>query len=389
MKIWYLTRTYYPYQNGGGPLLRTGAVKYLEELGWEVTVVMPNYGSNNVNIDNNIIQIPFKHIQKFSSLLERLGIYEDYLDKWVKNAFEYLKNKVKEDDIVFATSGGELGMIKIGSLLEEKLGCKFIVNFHDPLQYGYMNGLRPDKKPHIGREKSQEKYLNNVDLIITSSQYYANVLSKRFSYLKDKIHNNYFGYVEPMELLNNTKLKDGKLCIAYVGTMGSTQKPEMLYEAYKRVTNKENIQLFFVGDRSHYKPLQKINDDNIKFIDFLPHDIFLKFMTENIDVGFVSLANDYYGACVPSKIYEYINLGLPILGALPEGDGKEIINTNNYGIACNYNDLSALTKAIETLQDRNYLEKVRINIKAHHDEWSMKQKIKEVDVLIQKLMEQK
>ena len=51
-KIYYLTRTYYPYQKGGGPLMRMGAVKYLQELGWNVIVVMPNYGSNKINIDD-------------------------------------------------------------------------------------------------------------------------------------------------------------------------------------------------------------------------------------------------------------------------------------------------------------------------------------------------
>jgi len=95
-KIYYLTRSYSPYQKGGGPLMRTGAVKYLQELDWDVTVVMPNYNSKEVIIENNIIQIPFegKHIQKLASLLERVGVYEDYLDKWIENAFEHLKDKI-------------------------------------------------------------------------------------------------------------------------------------------------------------------------------------------------------------------------------------------------------------------------------------------------------
>ena len=98
-KIYYLTRSYSPYQKGGGPLMRTGAVKYLQELGCYVTVIMPNYNSKELIIENGIIQIPFKgtHIQKLASLLERIGIYEDYLDKWVENAFEYLKDKVKKE----------------------------------------------------------------------------------------------------------------------------------------------------------------------------------------------------------------------------------------------------------------------------------------------------
>ena len=54
-KIYYLTRSYSPYQKGGGPLMRRGAVKYLQDLGWDVTVVMPNYGFNGVNIYDNVI----------------------------------------------------------------------------------------------------------------------------------------------------------------------------------------------------------------------------------------------------------------------------------------------------------------------------------------------
>ena len=78
-KIYYLARSYSPYQKGGGPLMRAGAVKYLQELGWEVTVVMPNYNSKEVIIENNIMQIPFKgkHIQKLASLLERVGVYSN------------------------------------------------------------------------------------------------------------------------------------------------------------------------------------------------------------------------------------------------------------------------------------------------------------------------
>jgi len=55
-------------------------------------------------------------------------------------------------------------------------------------------------------------------------------------------------------------------------------------------------------------------------------------MNVSIDVGSVSLFNDYLGACVASKIYEYINLEIPIISALPLDDGKDIINAIGYCI---------------------------------------------------------
>jgi len=385
-KIYYITRSYYPHQKGGGPLMRTGAVKYLKELGWDVTVVMPNYESKEFKIEDDIWQIPFKgkHIQKLASLFERAGIYEDYLDKWVDNTFEYLMDKITKNDVVFTTSGGELGMIKLGSLLKDKIGCKFIVNFHDPLNYGYMNGLRRDKKPHIGRVKAHGKYMQNADLIITSSEYYSDTLKKRFNNLADKIHNNYFGYIKEIDLSQYKKQLSGKLRIAYAGAMSSTQKPELLYEAYK-ILGSNNVELYFIGNRKNYKPLQNIDDNNVHFIDFLPHEEFLKFMCENIDVGFVSLVGDYYGACVPSKIYEYINLGLPILGALSNGDGKEMINELGFGLACKYDDIENLSKNIQNILNNEKLINYEKNVLDKKFEFSMSEKIKEVDSLLRLL----
>ena len=386
MKIWFLTRSLSPYQKGGGPLLRNGQIDSLKRLGWDIRVITPNYISKELYIADNIIQIPFKfkYIQKLTSLLERLGIYEDYLDRWVDEAYIYLKNKVQKEDILFATSGGELGMIKLGSLLKETIKCKLIVNFHDPLNYGYMNGLRRDKKPHIGREKAHKKYISNADLIITSSEYYANVLKNRFNTLKDKIHNNYFGYIKKIDTNNYKKIASKKLRIAYVGTMGVTQKPELLYEAYKHLNNSD-IELYFIGNISNYKPLKDIDDINVHFIDFMPHNDFLAFMCENIDIGFVSLVSDYFGACVPSKIYEYINLELPMIGALPNGDGKDIINDMGYGIASHYTNLNDLVLSIKRMKDKKYLNSIKNKILKDKESWSMENRIIEVDSLLREL----
>lgn len=384
MKIWYLTRSLYPYQKGGGPLLRLGQINFLRKLGWSVQVIVPNYNTNNLIIEDNIIQIPFKfrYIQKITSIFERVGIYEDYLDRWVDEAFKYLKDKIKQEDTIFATSGGELGMIKLGSLLKKEIGCKFVINFHDPLNYGYMNGLRRDKKFHIGREKAHEKYMKNADLILTSSEYYANVLSSRFTYLSDRIVNNYFGYIEKLEIEKYQKKYSKKIKIAYVGTMGETQKPELLYEAWKLLND---IEIYYIGDYQNYKPLNSIKEKGVYFIDFMPHNKFLQFMSENIDIGFVSLASDYFGACVPSKIYEYINLGLPMIGALPNGDGIEIINSQGYGLASKYDDIELLSKNIQKMKNRNYLDSIKNKILEDRDSWSMENKILEVDKLLKEI----
>lgn len=386
MKIWFLTRSLYPYQKTGGGQIRLGQVSYLKKLGWNIKIIMPTYNDNSIKYIDNIIQIPYIQTQKLASFFERVGIYEDYLDKWVYDAFEYLKNKITKEDIIFTTSGGELSMIKLGSLLKDKIDCKFVVNFHDPLDYSLVHGLKLNNKFHISREKQEKKYLNNSDMIITSSKSNQNSLIYKYLQFKDKIECNYFGYIKKLDMLDANKKKSNKLKIAYAGNMGALQQPEILYKAYQRLKNKSNVEIYFIGDSKNYKPLSGIDDTRVKLIDFMPHGEFLKFMIENIDIGFVSLANDYLGACVPSKIYEYINLGLPMIAALPAGDGIEIINKNGYGIACNYNDIESIMNAIMKFTDKKYLKGIKNRVILDRNRWSMQTQIKEIDKLLRGLV---
>jgi len=381
-KIYYLTRSLAPYQKGGGPLMRTSGVKYLKEFGWDVIVVMPNYYDSELNITDNIIQIPFSHIQKLASLYEKIGFYEDYLDKWVNRAYLYLKDKILEHDIVFSSSGGDLASVKLGSIIQKEVGCKFVINFRDPIVYTLVNGLKVDKKPHVSREKTEKKYISNADLIITSSKSFQVALQSKYPFLKEKIVNNYFGYMQ--EVVLKKKKKSDKLRIAYSGSMRSVQKPEILHEAAKLLNRSEDIELYFIGDASAYKPVGDLN--GVTHISCMPHDEFLQFMLEHIDVGFVSLASDYLGVCVPSKIYEYINLGLPILGALPKGDASELINDRGYGKSVYFDDVHALSLAIEKFLEEDFLESCQNKILQEREEWSMKHRLLEVDLLLKGLL---
>ena len=213
MRLFYITRSYAPYDEGGGALMRRWTVDYLTDMGWDVQVVRPEYKQRRYYKKENVLNIPFaqRYRQKLLSLLERIGWHEDYLDPWVKSSFPYLLKIIKKEDMIFCTSGGELGTIKLGSILKEKIGCKLIVNFRDPLNYGYMQGIRRDMKPHVGRIGAQRKYLSNADLIVTSSKRYCKILQSGFPELGDKIHSNYFGFGKFPKENNVKKHKISKL----------------------------------------------------------------------------------------------------------------------------------------------------------------------------------
>jgi hypothetical protein len=165
--------------------------------------------------------------------------------------------------------------------------------------------------------------------------------------------------------------------------MSCAQKPEMMLELLKY---SDRVRLFFVGDRSGYYPLKNINDSRVEFIDYLPHDKFLNFMQKDMDIGFVSLSQNYFGACIPSKIYEYINLNLPMFGMLPKGDAQDIINKNGYGIAIDFDKPYLIDSALNKLIDRENIKKYRQNIAIDRSKWSFENRFKKVDKYIKYLM---
>jgi len=368
--IYYLTRSYLPLKTGG-VLMRISAVKELSKY-FAVEVVTPHYKSNDSLKLDNVIYIACNYNLSIAFWLERLGLYEDYLDTWVYDAFKQLSDTIRKDDLIIATSGGELGCIKLGSKLKSHIGCKLVINFRDPLDFSLVNGKILDNSFHINRDKLENKYIHQADLIITSSQTNQKSLQSKYPEISRRIVNNHFGYIDQIKIKKKTY--STKVRIAYGGVFLSEQSPHILAEVASRY---DDVEIIFIGNWQTYKPLLPYKD-TCRFIPSLDHAEYLRFMMENVDIGFVSLTSDYLGACVPSKLYEYINLGLPILGALPGGDAKDIINGSGYGVAVSYDDPIALRTAILEMKGQDALQKYSSAVMRDRDSWAMENKINEV-----------
>jgi hypothetical protein len=379
MRLFFLTRSYLP-EITGGTQIRSAQVRILVRQGFDVTVVTPNYKGDRVVVDGKVLRLPGR-VSPFAPYFERLGFCEDYLDAWVKSARQYLVPVVRKKDIVFATSGGELGNIKLGSLLKASVGCTFVVNFHDPLDFSLVNGLKLQDGFHLTRDRQEARYLANADLVVTTSLANRDSLQKKYAHLADRIRNSFFGYIEKSPLVG--KKPSRRLRIAYGGAFTKAQAPETL----ARIAEKSSpVDVFFIGDSSEYGPLKAFRS-RFNFIDRMDRSEYARFLMENIDVGFLCLRDAYLGACVPSKLFEYINLGIPILGALPPGDARTIINGNQYGIACDHDDYNTLGRSLDRFRSAAFLDSTRARILQDRDSWSMEERIRDVVSWLRELCE--
>jgi hypothetical protein len=197
--------------------------------------------------------------------------------------------------------------------------------------------------------------------------------------LSDKIINSYFGFVQLEELI--TKKPHKNLRIGYGGSFLTVQSPEILAQV---AGDLDNVEIHYIGNHSKYRPLKNFEGRCI-LVDTIDHMAFKRYLMDNIDVGFVSLSKDYLGACVPSKIFEYINLGLPILGALPNGDAKDLINNSSYGIACYYKDHASILGAVMRFREKGFYNEIREKVVADRNMWTMETQIKEIIVLLKQM----
>jgi len=376
MRIWYITRTYLPEKTGGA-LVRIAQVDYFRSQGATVTIVAPNYLDNDITITETEIRLPYRKSRiRLDQILERSGIYEDYLDRWVDDTLTLLRQRVHRDDCIFATSGGELACIKLGSKLKDAVGCKFVVNLHDPVDYTRVSGRKINHLPHVSREKQEFAYLKNANLVITSSATNGNSLVAKYPEMAERIRCSYFGYMTSADVSKNKETKG--LTIVYGGTYDKNQSPELLAKA---VLGLDHVEAHFVGNHGAYKPLDfaRNKQANCRFVDQLSYPDFLRYLSDHADLGFVSLASPYLGACVPSKIYEYINIGLPILGALPAGDAMDIINSHGFGAAHEFEDMPGLREAALTIAaNRPLLRTYRESILKDRAQWFMPVRMAEV-----------
>lgn len=378
-KIIYITRSYLP-DKSGGILMRVATVDLLKKNGYEVEVFTPNYSDNQVKRKNGITYFPIVN-SRLNVIKQRLGLIEDYMDEWVESAYAYLKEEIDGDDIIFATSGGELGTIKLGVKLKNFLGCKLLINLRDPIDYTRVNGKVLDRKIHVNRDKIEKKYFLQADFIVTSSESNSNSLKDKYPEFSDKIINNYFGYIKKVELNTELNFKKNKIKIFYGGIFGSLQKPEMIIPWIP-----SNAEVHFIGNYRNYREISKYRtSEGVVFHEEMSHTDFLEFVQSEMDVAYLPLSDDYLGACVPSKLYEYINLGKPIIGILPYGDAFDIINNNQYGIAIHYKETNKIKSCLEKIsQEENYLM-YRKNILKDKENWGMEVRIKELVDIIKRI----
>lgn len=346
--------------------------------GWEILVVtaMPNYPKGkifdeykgNFSSEETIEGIKTKRYIMYASISGKsIPRIISMISFSATSLFSNSAVKNFKPDYIFAESP-PLTLAMSGYILSKLSGSKLIMNVSDiwPLSakelgvigdgflYSQIEKLEKFlyKKSFLCSGQSEEivSHINKNETTNKPYLFRNGVDVKRFSLVKDKI-----------EAVGNLK-------IVYAGLIGVAQG---IPDIAKSINFSEiGAELHIYGEGSEKKILEEFLKENPGRNVFLHKSVTRDEIPDIIskyDCTIIPLVNNIYGA-VPSKIYEAMAAGLPILFS-GSGEGVNIIKNNNAGLVSGPKDFENLKKNIIELKNSSELRnKMSLNCRKTAEE---------------------
>ena len=150
-------------------------------------------------------------------------------------------------------------------------------------------------------------------------------------------------------ILNRLGLSD-KFVLQYSGNMGRSHHLEAIVLCAERLKHRENIHFLLAGSGAKKNWLkQKVAEnrlENVTVIDRVPREDLPELLTAG-DVALIPFVAGMAGISVPSRLYNMLAAGMPILALADESSElAKVINEERAGRVIPPNDVTGLTKAI-------------------------------------------
>jgi glycosyltransferase involved in cell wall biosynthesis len=164
----------------------------------------------------------------------------------------------------------------------------------------------------------------------------------------------------------------GKFLVIYSGNLGYTHDIEVLVELAKRV-KRENIFFFIIGEGSKKKMLaeliNKSGQKNIRLLSWQDIKMF-PFSLSAANLAVVTLGKEASIMSVPSKLYDIMSVGSPLLSIAEEdSEMAKIVKKYDLGICRTADQIDLMLEFIyKLMDDKEFYLKLRTNsLKASHD----------------------
>ncbi|WP_113924646.1 glycosyltransferase family 4 protein [Cognataquiflexum aquatile] len=367
-KVWIFSEVFYPDQTSTGYILTELAKGLADEF--DVTVITESgnsYGVLSKGKDEltglEVIRFKNYRLDKnslFQRLIKLTGISVKFLSFFLKN--------VNKNDKVICVTNPALALLGF-SFLNKFKKSKIILIVHDVFPENLVaGGLLKDGFIYRLLKKSFDMAYSSFDFITVLGRDMLSVVRSKIDISRRIEIVENWGQVEELRQIESNKFdsfKDDRISFVFAGNLGRLQNLEVLVNQFGQL--KDKITLTLIGEGAVKNELLKIIEEkkytNIKLFDSQPREEQIHFIN-SFDVSIISLSEKMYGLGVPSKTYNILACGKPILYIGPKDSEIDIlISTHKIGWSLNSFDqlpsvLSSISKDSISKIDRIKIRKL-------------------------------
>jgi colanic acid biosynthesis glycosyl transferase WcaI len=175
---------------------------------------------------------------------------------------------------------------------------------------------------------------------------------RRLAFIPNGVDGRMFARPPASGLLRLPQSLAGRFVVGYIGNLGLAQGLETALEAASLLSN-EAISFLFLGDGVDKRRLVALARerqlDNVEFLEAVPHSEVHSILTACDALLVMLRKSPLFEITVPSKVYEYMGAGKPIVCSVA-GETAALILETGSGLTAAPSDPEALAQAIRVLR---------------------------------------
>lgn len=369
MKILFLSDNFPPEGNAPATRLYEHATRWVRD-GHEVTVVTcaPNFPEGQLFAG---YRNRWRQVETVDGIrVVRVKTYITANEGFLKRTLDYMSFMVmgfvmglfeRRPDVVVATSPQFFCAIS-GWALSVVKRRPFVFELRDLWPASIMAVGAMETNPAIRILEKIELFLyRRAKAIVSVTESFREDLVAR-GIPRDKIHvvingvdlDRYEPRPRDAELEREFGL-DGKFVAGYMGTHGMAHALPKVLEAAEQLLHREDIAFFFAGSGAERAKVEQLVQErklhNVRLIPRQPKER-MPALWSVCDLSIVPLRNTpVFATVIPSKIFESMGMGVPILMSLPDGEATGIVCSTACGVCVGPEDPTAMAEAILALAD--------------------------------------
>lgn len=367
MKILFFSDNYPPETNAAATRVHERAV-YWVKWGHDVTVITcaPNFPHGRVfdgyenkwrqeEVIDGVRVIRVKtYIAANRGVLRRIL---DFLSFMITGFWAGLR--VRRPDVIVSTSPQFFAAVAAWALSRVR-SIPYVFELGDlwPASISAVGAMKPNVGLRAIEWLELKMYRDSVAVVALTHAFKDNLVARGIS--ADKVHVvingvdlwRYGPRDRDTSLVSELGIK-GKFVIGYVGTHGMAHALKNVLEAAKRLKDDANICFLFAGAGAEREMLisyaRSEGLGNVRFLPSQPKER-MPDVWSVCDVALVHLKDTpAFAEVIPSKIFEAMGMGLPILMSIPEGEATKIVKDHGVGLCVAPEAPDALADAARAL----------------------------------------